>query len=140
MAKAVIGHGSKISVGRKTGNVTTYTYTVLADVQDITLPDAQTEEIEITSQDSAGTRQYMSGLTDNGEVTFDLNRVPGSPTDVLLSAIKKSGETVALKFEINGASEPEIFEAFLKGYQRTAPVADKQMATCTFRISAQLVA
>lgn len=139
MAKAIMGHGSKISVGRKSGNVTTYSYTVLADVMDLNLPDSQRDEIEITSQDSNGTREFIAGLVDNGSVTFDMNRVPGSPSDILLSAIKESGETVALKFEINGQVEPEFYAAFLKGYQRTAPFADKQMATCEFRISGKIV-
>lgn len=132
-----IGHGSTVEIGRTVANTTTFT--VLAGVQDITLPDAQSDEVEVTNMGSANrTKEYIVGLNDNGEIALEMNWEPESATDDLLHAIKDSGEAVQIRFNIVGMTAPETYAGFCKGYTRNAPVGDKLTATATLRISAKI--
>uniref|UniRef100_UPI000E49256A phage tail tube protein n=1 Tax=Oceanicella sp. SM1341 TaxID=1548889 RepID=UPI000E49256A len=100
----------------------------------------QVDEIEVTHMGSPGRRkQFIPGLTDGGEVGVPMNHIPGSPTDVLLQSLRASREEVLIEITLPGA-EPETYAGFLKGYTRTAPIADKMTATATFRLSEQVVA
>ncbi|MGR3749590.1 phage tail tube protein [Paracoccus sp. (in: a-proteobacteria)] len=138
---ANIGYGTTVEVG--VGE--TPVWTALAGVKDVSLPDSQVDEVEVTSMDSPNrTREYIAGLNDNGEVSMDMNYVPLSPTDVLLRDIKASGETVQIRFSVpneanTAAPYVETYAGFCKGYGRTAPVGDAMMATATFRISAEII-
>lgn len=56
-----IGHGTVVRVGQGA----TPTWTVLPGVKDVTMPSFATDDIETTSQDSAGGfKEYIPGLTD----------------------------------------------------------------------------
>lgn len=137
MPDGMIGYGSTIRVGRGA----TPTWTEIKLIGDITLPDEQVDEVEITHMKSPGRRrQFIAGLIDGGEVTVPMNYIPGSPTDVLLQELKASGEEVILEFTVTEGGTPEQYAAFLSGYARTAPIDDKMTAEATFRLSAQIVA
>ncbi|SNT76713.1 phage tail tube protein [Paracoccus seriniphilus] len=132
MPDGQIGYGSRVRIG--VGE--TPTWTELEFVGDIDMPDEQIDEIEVTHMKSPGRRkQFISGLTDGGEVSIPMNYIPGSATDVLLLGLKASGETVQVEITLTETGTPEIYAGFLKGYARTAPVNDKMMATATFRLS-----
>lgn len=132
MPDGQIGYGSRVRIG--VGE--TPTWTELAFVGDIEMPDEQIDEIEVTHMLSPGRRkQFISGLTDGGEVSIPMNYIPGSASDVLLLGLKASGETVQVEITLTATGTPETYAGFLKGYARTAPVNDKMMATATFRLS-----
>lgn len=132
-----IGIGSVVEIGRTVANTTTFT--ALAGVKDITLPESTVDEIEITNMDSPNrTKEFMAGLNDNGEISLEMLWEPESATDDLLLAIKETGETVQIRFDIVGTTTPETYAGFLKGYTRTAPVSAELNATATFRISAKI--
>lgn len=136
MTQATIGYGSKVSIGRTTDDGDTWTFVELDEVKDLTLPESTADEIEVTSMQSPNRqKEYISGLSDNGDVSFTLNWVPGSATDTLLKEIKASGETVHIRFDVVGFTTPETFAGFLKTLSRTAPVSGALEATATFRIS-----
>lgn len=135
MPDGMIGYGSSVRVGRGA----TPTWTEIELVGDIGLPDEQLDEVEITHMKSPGRRrQFIAGLIDGGEVTVPMNYIPGSPTDTLLHELKASGEEVILEFTITEGGVPEQYSAFLKGYSRAAPIADKMTAEASFRLSAQI--
>ncbi|WP_199925140.1 phage tail tube protein [Neorhizobium sp. SOG26] len=51
--------------------------------------------IDTTHMQSPGRRrEYIAGLIDNGEASFEINYIPGSDTDILLRTLMDSGETV----------------------------------------------
>ncbi|WP_136685697.1 phage tail tube protein [Falsirhodobacter xinxiangensis] len=136
MADGMIGYGSTVRIGRGA----TPTWTELALVGDIEMPDEQVDEIEVTHMKSPGRRkQFIAGLIDGGEVSIPLNHIPGSTTDALLLAIKATGEQVLIEITLPAPIEetptPEVFSGYLSGYGRTAPVSDKMTATATFRLS-----
>lgn len=130
-----IGKGASIEVGRGEPIV----FTKLAGIGDVGFPEQAVDEIDVTHQDSDdGAKEFIAGLTDNGEVSVNLHWVPESPTDILLQAIRASRETVQLKFSAPGMAAPEIYAGFCKGYARTAPVGEAMMATVMFRISGRV--
>lgn len=140
----ILGHGSKIDVGRIASN-SAVTFTELYGVGDITLPNSTRDEVETTHQGSNMQREFIAGLIDNGEVSFEMNWVPNSTSDKLLTTLKGTGENVQLRFRIgptataNTFALTETYVAFVKGYERTAPVSDKASATVTFRVSGLIV-
>ncbi|WP_444668483.1 phage tail tube protein [Cereibacter changlensis] len=134
-----IGIGSQVRIGRTSGN--TVNWTVMAGVQDITLPEQSVDEIDVTAMDSPNrTKQTIPGLTSNEDVSLDMVWSPGSDTDVCLSAIRASAEIVQVEFTIVGLAEPEIYKGWLKTYSRTAPVQDRLEASTTFKINEKVIA
>lgn len=131
-----IGYGTKVRVGR--GNPVAWT--PLIGLEDVSFPNAQSDEIETTHMESPNrTKEFIQGLNDNGESALTLHWIPGSPVDVLASAIKASGEVVQLEYTATNGGVAEVYAAFLKGLERLAPVNDKMTATLTFRILGQIV-
>jgi hypothetical protein len=136
MEDGKIGYGSMVRIGVGV----TPTWTELAFVGDIEMPDEQVDEVEITHMKSPGRRkQFIAGLIDGGEVGVPMNYIPGSASDLLLISLKASGETVQVEITLTATGTPEVYAGFLKGYARTAPINDKMMATATFRLSEAVV-
>jgi len=136
MADGLIGYGSVVRIGVGA----TPDWTELEFVGDLEMPDEQVDEVEVTHMQSPGRRkQFIAGLIDGGEVGIPMNYIPGSDSDLLLQTIKLSGEEVQIGITLTAGGVEEIYAGFLKGYARTAPIADKMMATATFRLSERIV-
>ncbi|WP_304615841.1 phage tail tube protein [Paracoccus sp. (in: a-proteobacteria)] len=136
MSDGKIGYGSRVRIGVGA----TPTWTELAFVGDIEMPNEQVDEVEVTHMKSPGRRkQFIAGLVDGGEVGVPMNYIPGSATDTLLIGLKASGEIVQVEITLTADGTPETYAGFLKSYSRTAPVGDKMMATATFRLSQVVV-
>lgn len=134
--QATIGYGTGVRIGIGSGP----SWVELGEVQDVEWPMNETDEIEATHMASPNrTKEYIAGLTDNGEVTIPLNWVPGSITDTTLTAIRATGELVQIEFTDNSPSAvPEIYVGFCKRYARTSPVQGVQTAEAVFRINGSL--
>jgi predicted secreted protein len=132
MSDGMIGYGSIVRIGKGAVPV----WTKLSLIGDIEMPDEQVDEVDVTHMESPGRRkQFIAGLIDSGEVSIPMNYIPDSDSDVLLKSLKASGENVQIEITLTAAGAPETFVGFLKGYSRTAPVADKMTAAATFRLS-----
>lgn len=69
--------------------------TVVGQVRDISGPATTADAIDVTTRDGGGEDEYIGGLKDGGEVTFDVIYDPDLATQtVLLTAI--SNGTIAL--------------------------------------------
>ena len=135
MADGMIGYGSTVRVG--VGE--TPTWTALALVGDLELPDEQADEVEVTHMASPGRRkQFIAGLIDGGSVGVPINYIPGNATDVLLQSLKASRELVLVEFTPTAGGTAETFSGYLSGYARSAPIGDKMTATATFRLSEEV--
>ena len=86
-------------------------------------------------------REFISGLNDPGECSFDMNFVPGSTSDDRLF------ELLNLPVGVNRRRTMRIsypngttwtFTGELTGYEPTVPVDDKMTATVTFKVSGAL--
>ena len=112
----------------------------LAGVFELSPPNEQADDVEITHFKSAGRkREYITGLTETGEGTISMNFVAGSATDLLVQAAKAAGDTRAYRIVIpNAAGEPawqiDGF-CYVKGYERGIPVDDRMTATVTVKFT-----
>jgi hypothetical protein len=140
MTEARIGWGGKLYLG--TDNTET-TLTQLAEVRECGFPSDETDEAEATHLLSPGRRkEFIAGLIDGGEFTATLNYVPGSATDLLLTAAKVAGDTRKIKIVIpdeTGAGTADwniVTSAFVKKYAPDNMVpGDVITATATFRVT-----
>lgn len=132
-SEAMIGYGFQVFVTKAGG-----TRTELKEVKDIKFPQASVDEIEVTHMNSPNkTKEYISGFNDNGEVSVPMNWVIGSPTDLLLTELQESGETVELEF-VYGTTLNKKYSAFVKTYDTNAPVGEALTAEATFRVSGKI--
>ncbi len=140
MTEARIGWGGKVYLGT---DATEATLTQLGEVTDCTFPSDEVDEVEATHLASPGRRrEFISGLIDGGEVTVNMNYVPGGATDLLLSAALAAGTTRSVRFVIpsddgTGAADWNITTSgFVKKYAPDGMAAgDKMTATATIRIT-----
>lgn len=132
MTQAMIGYGTIVSVedGASPGG-----FFDLGEVTNVTPPNESVDQVDATHMQSPGrTREFIQGLIDPGEMSLDLNHIPGSDTDDFVVAWRVSGETRNVRITYpNNATE--TFPAFVLGYAPQADVADKMAATLTLKVA-----
>jgi len=117
-------------------------YVAMAEVTNITPPAATLDQIDVTHMQSPNRRrEFISGLIDGGEASFDMNFVPGSTSDDRLFALLTLpvGQSRRRNLRIsypNGVTWS--FAGELTGYEPTIPVDDKMTATVTFKVTGDL--
>ena len=139
MSDAMIGYGSQFLM-QALANSTALT--ALAEVTSVSLPNEQVAEVEVTHYQSPGrTREFIAGLNDAGEITIEMNFVPGSATDDLLVAAKADGKTRTMRVVATDSDEAEMytFPGFVRGYERNIPLDDRMTATVTIRVAGAVV-
>jgi predicted secreted protein len=133
MADVKIGWGAKFSLHNGT------TLTELAEITAISLPNSQVEDVDVTHFQSPNRRrEYVGGLIDDGEGTFEMNLNPGSTTDALIRAALSAGDARPYKIVIPDSPSGtwEITgSCVVKGYERNVPIDDRMTATMTVRFS-----
>lgn len=138
--EARIGWGGEIHVS--TDN-TEANLVELSEVTDCTFPSDEVDEVEATHLKSPNRRkEFISGLRDGGECTINLNYVPGSATDLLLTAALEAGTTRKVRFVIpddsgTGSADWNITTSgFVKRYSPDGmSPGDKMSATAVLRIT-----
>lgn len=120
-------------------------YTTVAQVRDISGPSMQRDTVEVTNRDSSGqAKEYLAGLLDNGEVTFDLVYDPDQTTH----SASASGGLITLlaagtlnNFRVTFAdSTPATatFAGLVTQFQPTLPLNGAQTASVTIKISSTI--
>jgi predicted secreted protein len=133
--EAQIGLGTEFWLGNNAG---TPVLTQLGEIISVSLPNPQTAEVEATHMASPNRRrEYIAGLIEDGEGTFEMNLVPGSTTDALIRGAQASGLTKEYKIVLpDGLGTWEIEgECIVKGYERNIPIDDRMTATLTVRFT-----
>lgn len=134
MASGMDAHGTRFL----RFNDITEEFEHVANVTSISGPSAEREEIEVTSHDSAdGWREFIGGLKDPGEVSIDVNYVPGVHNP-LFDDFNDSVRRYRIVFPDPDNTTWE-FEAFLSGFEVEAPFDDKAEASLTFRLTGKPV-
>jgi hypothetical protein len=140
MTEARIGWGGELHVS---SDNTEANLVELSEVRDVGFPQDEADEHEVTHLKSPNRRkEFIQGLIDGGEFAATLNYVPGSATDLLLTAAKDAGTTRKIKIVIpdesgTGAADWNIVtSAFVKRYapdtmEPNAPIT----ATASFRVT-----
>jgi len=136
MTDAKIGYGTKYEIWD--ASLTTPAYVEVAEVINVTPGEASADRIEATHMQSPNRRrEYISGMIDSGEASFEINWVPGSATDVLLRELFESGDIVNHRITFPGVSPrvTVIYEASIIGFSKTVPIDDRMTATITVAVS-----
>ena len=138
-ALAMLGYGSVFQI--QTEN-SPDNYVALAELINITPPSFTLDQIDVTHMESPNRiREFISGLGDAGECSFEMNFVPGSTSDDRLFELLNlpSGSSRRRNCRIsfpNGVTWS--FTAELTGYEPTVPVDVKMTATTTFNVSCSI--
>jgi predicted secreted protein len=134
MSDAMIGYGTRLYMAATKAATT---LTKVAEVTNVTFPDESVAEVEVTHYESPGrTREFISGFSDAGSITFTVNWVPGSETDDMLVAAKADGETRTLRIVTPGDDgQMFTFPGYISGFARTAPIDDRMTADLTVRVA-----
>jgi len=111
--------------------------TTVAQVRDISGPGISTETTETTDRDGDGWKEFIGGLKDGGEVTFDILYDPSAATHdgtTGIVALANSREEKTWTVEWPGSvtwSLPGIVTKF----EPKAPLADAMTADVTVKVS-----
>jgi len=130
---ASIGNGAQFQIESATPG----TFTAIAEVYDITPPNETTDVIDASHMGSPD-REFIMGLTDPGETSFEMNFVPGSASEGLLLAAKAT--RLAKKFRIVFPNDQTwTFSGLLTGYEPAVPNDDKMTATVTIKVTGSVL-
>ncbi len=128
--EASIGYGTVLEIALASAP-TVFTY--IKEVYQGTPPADSDDQIDASHWQSPNrTREYIPGLTDTGEASFEMNYVPGSPTDRFLRSIRGKKLVARLTFA-NGVQV--IFRCSRQSYEQDVPNDDKKTATLTLKVS-----
>lgn len=127
-----IGWGARLRIGRGLPAV----FTALVGHGDFDFPQAQAEDIDVTSHSSPNrTKEFIPGIIDNGEISVPIDYIPNNEQDQLLRYLQQTGELIQIEITPGGVSTPEIYAGYVRQYTRSAPVQGKSTATLVFRIN-----
>jgi len=132
--EAQIGIGAEFHLEATAGGA----LTPLGEITGISLPNPQVAEVEATHFGSPNRRrEYISGLIEDGEGTFEMNYVPGSATDALIRAALADHEQRGYMIVIpDGAGTWEVTgDCIVTGYERNVPIDDRMTATLSVRFT-----
>lgn len=129
--QARIGHGTLFKIGN---GATPEVFTTVGEVTSITPPGMSRDAIDATHEESPDAwREFIGGLKDGGEVSLELNFVPGSATTILLMAeIEAAPGNKQIVFP---AGEVFSFRALCTNFEPEAPLDDKMVASATYKVS-----
>jgi hypothetical protein len=136
VSQAMLGYGSVFQI---VDDNSPDLFVDMAEVISITPPSASLDQVDVTHMTSPNrNREFISGLNDPGECSFDMNFVPGGTSDdrlfFLLNLPVGATRSRACRISFpNGVTWS--FSAELTGYEPTVPVDDKMTATVTFKVS-----
>lgn len=129
---AMIGYGTKVSVH---DGATPGVFVDLAEIYSVTPPNQQVDQVEATHNASPNrTREFIAGLISPGECSFEMNFVPGSPSDDRLTELKQSGQVVKVRVIYPNGVIWE-FLAAVTGYEPSSPTDDRMTVTVTLTVS-----
>jgi hypothetical protein len=134
-SEAMLGYGSKFSIH---DDNSPGVYVEMGEVFNITPPNSQTDDVDVThNQSPSRKREFIPGLIDPGECSFEMNFIPGSASDVRIRALQISGAQKMCEIEFPNAETWE-FLASIKGYEISSATEDKMTATVTLRVSGDI--
>lgn len=133
--QAMIGHGSIFSIQNDNSP---QTYDAMGEITGIKPPKLSQDAVDATHNQSTGKfREFIPGLRDGGEVSFDFNFIPGGTTKTkLLAAFMAGVKSCKITFPDSPATE-WIFDAILTGLEFDDPLDDKLTGSATLKVTGQ---
>lgn len=133
--EADIGYGTLFQTGN---GASPEVFSTLAEVTAVTPPGMSRDSVDATHMQSPEAwREFIAGLKDGGEVSLELNFVPGGTAAAALTAeLALSGSSATKNRRIVFASGDMFeFAAFLTGFEPDAPLDDKMTGAPTFKVT-----
>jgi len=133
---ALLGYGSVFQI---VSDSSPDLYVELAEIKSITPPSVDVDTVEVTHMQSPNRyREYISGLQDGGEASFEMNFIPGSTSDDRLFELLNLGVGVSRRRACrisypNGVTWS--FNAEVTGYEPDVPFDDAMTATVTLKVT-----
>lgn len=134
--QARIGYGSTFAMMDNAASPPAYV--TLGEITSITPPSESTDIVDVTHMQSPNaTREFIMGLTDPGEASFEMNFVPGSISDELIRAVRATRAATSCQITFPN-SVTWTFDGLVTGYEPTDPVDDKMTATVTIKVTSSV--
>jgi len=133
---ALLGYGSVIEI---VSDSSPDLFVALAEVKSITPPSIDVDQVEVTHMQSPNRfREFISGLLDGGEASFEMNFIPGSTSDDRLFELLNLPTGVSRRRACrisypNGVTWS--FNAEVTGYEPDVPFDDAMTATVTLKVT-----
>jgi predicted secreted protein len=135
-SNALLGYGSVFEI---VSDSSPDLYVALSEVKSITPPSADVDQVEVTHMQSPNRyREFISGLIDGGEASFEMNFIPGSTSDdrifelLSLPVGQSRRRSCRISFP-NGVTW--TFDGEVTGYEPTVPFDDAMTATVTLKVT-----
>jgi len=136
MTNALLGWGTTFGIE---SDSTPGVYETMAEVFNVTAPNSQTDQVEATHNESANReREYIAGLVEPGEASFEMNFIPGSVSDTRILALKTAGTSKNCRITFPNDVTWD-FVALITGYEPATPTDDRMTATVTMKVSGSTV-
>lgn len=128
-----IGHGTEFH--RSDDGTSTGTFAKVGRIRDVTPPSLSRDAVETTDMESTDRwREYIGGLKDGGEVSFEITFDPGSTETTTFMGDLNDDDAGYYKLIFPDTSEWG-FAGLLTGFEPSTPIGDKMMANVTFKLT-----
>lgn len=132
---AYFGLGIELRIGDGAGPEV---FTVIPGCRSFTGPGKTRDTVDVTAHDAPnGYRQFISGLRDGGEVTFDLNWLFDDPAQQALEDSFDSDDTTNFQMAFPQAASDNLltFAAFVTDMGWAGPVDDAVTRSVTLKVT-----
>jgi predicted secreted protein len=129
---AMIGYGTRFQIEDDNSPAA---FIDVAEIFNVTPPNQQTDSVEATHNLSPDrTREFITGLINPGEASFEMNFIPGSTADMRIQQLRASGVVKNCKI-IFPNNTAWTFLASIIGFEPSTPIDDRMTATVTLKVS-----
>lgn len=136
MSDAMIGYSTYFHISQDIGS----SWIEMGEVFDITPPSDTVDQVDVTHMQSPNRRrEFVSGLSDPGSASFEMNFVPGSASDLKIQEIRGTGEQVLCRITFPNSVTWQ-FTGQVESYEPAVPTEDKMTASVSFKVSGSTVA
>ncbi len=136
MSAAAMGAGAAFGIG---DGASSESFTDLSEVISISPPSQTTDIIDVTHLKSVNRRrEFLAGFIDPGDVSLELNHVPGSAADTAIQALEGLSTTTNFRVTFpdgTSGSVTWIFAGLLQGYEPNISADDKMTSTVTIKVT-----
>jgi len=134
---AKIGYGVLLKVGN---GATPEVFTAIAELTNISGPGLTLDAVEATHTESPNAyREYIAGLLDGGEISLEVNFLPGNATHAIATGILGDHQNRTMRnFQVvwpDGSSTTWSFAALVTKAEPTAPLDNRMTMALTLKIS-----
>lgn len=139
MTAAIIGHGTKFQIKNSDDS-----YSTVAEVMAINGPSLGADAVESTNMDSLNKfREFIPGLRDAGEISFDVNYIIGNATHDVATGVAQDWMDVnhsTRDFKIiwpDTAATSWTFSGIITGFSVGDPFDGVMSASVTIKVTGQ---